>query len=138
PSSRHAPVVVGVDGSAHSVAAVDFAVAEAARRKVDLVAVHAWRDTGALPIPADWAAVRTAADALLAERMAGYEQDYPEVTFRRIVVSDRPVLALQEAAAQAQLLVVGSRGRGGFAGMLLGSVGNALLHTVECPMVVVR
>ncbi|WP_040796720.1 universal stress protein [Nocardia higoensis] len=137
-SSRRAPVVVGVDGSAHSAAAVDFAVAEAARRKVDLVAVHSWCDAGAVTIPADWEAVRTAEEAVLAERLAGYEQDYPEVTIRRIVVSERPVPALQEAAAQAQLLVVGSRGRGGFAGMLLGSTSNALLHTVECPMVVVR
>ncbi|MBF6353952.1 universal stress protein [Nocardia higoensis] len=135
---RRAPVVVGVDGSRHSAAAVDFAVAEAARRGVDLVAVHSWCDTSTVCLPADWEAIRTAEEAVLAERMAGYGQDYPEVTIRRIVVSDRPVRALHQAAAQAQMLVVGSRGRGGFTGMQLGSTSNALLHMVECPMVVVR
>ncbi|HLS79224.1 MAG TPA: universal stress protein [Nocardia sp.] len=136
--ARRAPVVVGVDGSEHSVAAVEFALIEASRREVDLIAVHAWCDAGAVTIPADWAAVRTAEEAVLAERLAGYEQQYPEVAIRRVVVSDRPVPALHAAAASAQLLVVGSRGRGGFTGMLLGSVSNALLHTVACPMVVVR
>ncbi|WP_067856558.1 universal stress protein [Nocardia shimofusensis] len=135
---HRAPVVVGVDGSPHSVAAVDFAIEEAARREVELVAVHSWCDTSTVALPADWEAIRTAEEAVLAERMAGYGQDYPEVTIRRIVVSDRPVRALREAARQAQLLVVGSRGRGGFAGMQLGSTSNALLHIVACPMVVVR
>jgi len=136
--SRRAPVVVGVDGSPHSVAALDFAVEEAARRKVELIAVHSWCDTSTITLPADWEAIRTEEEAVLAERLAGYGEDYPEVTIHRIVVSDRPVRALHEASAQAQLLVVGSRGRGGFAGMLLGSTSNALLHVVECPMVVVR
>lgn len=136
--SRRAPVVVGVDGSPQSVAALEFAVEEAARRKVELVAVHSWCDTSTITLPADWSAIRTAEEALLAERLAGYGEDYPEVTIRRIVVSDRPIRALHEAAATAQLLVVGSRGRGGFAGMMLGSTSNALLHMIECPMVVVR
>ncbi|MEV0032487.1 universal stress protein [Nocardia sp. NPDC050793] len=133
------PILVGVDGSENSVPAVEYAFDEAARRKVDLVALHAWSDSSSIDFAtAEWESIRESERALLAERLAGYAERYPEVTVRRIVVSDRPVRALLEASADAQLVVVGSHGRGGFAGMLLGSTNNALLHVVECPMVVVR
>ncbi|SLJ82536.1 Universal stress family protein [Mycobacteroides abscessus subsp. abscessus] len=75
---------------------------------------------------------------MLAERLAGFAEQYPDVQVRRIVVPDRPVRALLDASADAQLVVVGSRGRGGFTGMLLGSTSNALLHVVECPITVIR
>ncbi|WP_067834367.1 universal stress protein [Nocardia lijiangensis] len=133
------PVLVGVDGSENSVAAVEYAFDQAARRKVELVALHAWRDSSSIDLSvADWDSIRESERALLAERLAGFAERYPDVTVRRIVVSDRPVRALLEASTDAQLVVVGSHGRGGFSGMLLGSTSNALLHVVECPIVVIR
>ncbi|MGV9818681.1 universal stress protein [Nocardia xishanensis] len=133
------PILVGVDGSENSVPAVRYAFDQAARRKVELVALHAWRDTSSIDLPApEWDSIRETERATLAERLAGFGEEYPDVTVRRIVVSDRPVRALLEASADAQLVVVGSHGRGGFSGMLLGSTSNALLHAVECPIVVLR
>ncbi|MFF0526760.1 universal stress protein [Nocardia amikacinitolerans] len=137
--SLTAPILVGVDGSENSAPAVEYAFEQAARRKVELVAVHAWSDSSSIDLPmTDWDTIRESERALLGERLAGYGEQYPDVTVRRIVVLDRPVRALLEAAADAQLVVVGSHGRGGFASMLLGSTSNALLHVVDCPMVVVR
>ncbi len=132
------PVLVGVDGSECSVAAVQYAFAEAARRKVDLVALHSWSDASTIALPANWDDVAEEERAVLAERLAGFAEQYPDVQVRRIVVPDRPVRALLDASADAQLVVVGSRGRGGFTGMLLGSTSNALLHVVECPITVIR
>ncbi|WP_431955720.1 universal stress protein [Nocardia lijiangensis] len=133
------PVLVGVDGSENSVAAVEYAFDQAARRKAELVALHAWRDSSSIDLSvADWDSIRESERALLAERLAGFGERYPDVTVRRIVVADRPVRALLEASTDAQLVVVGSHGRGGFSGMLLGSTSNALLHVVECPIVVIR
>jgi nucleotide-binding universal stress UspA family protein len=75
---------------------------------------------------------------LLAERLAGWQQEYPDVAVARVVTRDRPVRSLLQAAGAAQLVVVGSRGRGGFAGMLLGSTSHALTYHCPCPLVVVR
>ncbi|MGW4121871.1 universal stress protein [Nocardia sp. NPDC004711] len=138
PVSAEQPVLVGVDGTPNSVPALTLAFEEASRRKVGLDALHAWSDTnrGGLPLPG-WDAVRDRETELLAERVAGFGERYPDVQVRRILVRDRPIQSLLEAAENAQLLVVGSHGRGGFAGMLLGSTSNALLHSVECPMIVV-
>ncbi|MGW0179445.1 universal stress protein [Nocardia sp. NPDC003345] len=133
------PVLVGVDGSDNSVPAVELAFDEAARRGVGVVALHAWSDTSGLDIPVrDWDGARASAEALLAESLAGYAQRYPDLEVRRIVTADRPVRSLLDASVDAQLLVVGSHGRGGFAGMLLGSTSNALLHSVDTPMIIVR
>jgi nucleotide-binding universal stress UspA family protein len=133
------PVVVGVDGTPLSEAAVDFAFDAAAVRNTGLVAVHAW--TGAIP-PADRAGTRAAEgqreDRLLAEALAGWQQKYPDVDTTRLTVQDRPVRVLLEQAEAAQLLVVGSRGQGGFTGMLLGSTSTALLYCTPCPLAVVR
>jgi nucleotide-binding universal stress UspA family protein len=74
----------------------------------------------------------------LAARLAGWAEKYPEVEVRRVVERDRPAPALLEQAAGAQLVVVGSRGRGGLAGMLLGSVSHNVLHHSPCPVLVVR
>ncbi|MET8428522.1 universal stress protein [Nocardia sp. NPDC004860] len=138
PVSAEKPVLVGVDGTPNSVPALRLAFEEASRRKVGLDALHAWSDTNrdGLPLPG-WDAVRDRETELLAERLAGFGERYPDVEVRRILVRDRPIQSLLEAAENAQLLVVGSHGRGGFAGMLLGSTSNALLHSVECPMIVV-
>jgi nucleotide-binding universal stress UspA family protein len=137
--AAHLPVVVGIDGSPASVEATQIAFAEASRRGVDLVAVHAWSDDSLFAVSGvDWAAVATGEEELLAERLAGTAEDYPDVTVHRVVVRDQPARYLAEQAEMAQLLVVGSHGRGGFAGMLLGSVSTALAHTVSIPLIVAR
>ncbi|MEV2226897.1 universal stress protein [Nocardia vinacea] len=131
--------MVGVDGSPNSLPAIELAFEEAARRKVGLTALHTWSDASGVDLPhSGWEAARESEQALLAENMAGYRDRYPEVPVLRILKLDRPVRALLDESANAQLVVVGSRGRGGFASMVLGSTSNALLHTVECPMIVVR
>ncbi|MFI9415373.1 universal stress protein [Nocardia gamkensis] len=131
-------VLVGVDGTMTSVPALEVAYEEAARRKVGLIALHAWSDASGIDLMPGWDAVRQREDALLAENLAGFGERYPEVPVRRVLVRDRPVRSLLDESEDAQLLVVGSHGRGGFTGMLLGSTSAALLHSVECPMIVVR
>ncbi|WP_280368604.1 universal stress protein [Nocardia wallacei] len=138
------PVVVGVDGSPTSEAAIAAAFAEAAARGTDLVAVHAWgdwefgqfagRDDVFLP-NADY---EQAEEAILAERLAGWQEKYPEVTVSRKVYLFQPAARLQEWSDTAQLIVVGSRGRGGFAGLLLGSTANKLVQHAHCPVMVVH
>ena len=135
------PVVVGIDGSPVSEAALAFAYEAAADRSAPLVAVHAWMDAVVDPIMLpliDRELVETEEAVVLAERLAGWAEKYPEVPVRRVVVLDRPAHALVEAARDAQLLVVGSRGRGSVRGLLLGSVGHAVLHRSPCPVAIVR
>lgn len=144
PSAPGGPVVVGVDGSELSERAVGWAFDAAARRGVGLVAVHAWQPPWATEV--EWAladldlvrALRQSAAVTLAESLAGWSQERPDVPVEQRVVRAHPVRALTDASGEAQLLVVGSRGRGGFAGSLLGSVSQAALHHADCPVVVVR
>jgi nucleotide-binding universal stress UspA family protein len=138
---RPEPVVVGVDGSPGSAVAVAFAVDEAVLRGVPLVAVHAWRDVlvDAMMAPlVDWDAVESEEREVLAERLAGIRTEQPDLVVRKLVVRDRPARALIEESRTAQLVVVGSRGRGGVQGLLLGSVSQQLLHHAHCPVAVVR
>ncbi|PBC40065.1 universal stress protein [Rhodococcus sp. ACS1] len=136
-------VVVGVDGSAHSEPAISMAFEEAALRQCELVAVHAWSDID-LPVHFEggsvsgWKQIVTQETALLSESLAGRAEDFPDVKVRTMVVMDRPVRNLREQADNARLLVVGSRGRGGFTSMLLGSTSRALMHSVRCPLLIVR
>lgn len=134
------PVVVGVDGSPASEAAIAYAFEQAAFRDAELVAVHAWSDLTieASPVVYDVDAVEQEARRVLAERLAGWSDKYPDVTVRRVTTEDRPVQALLTAAADAQLLVVGCRGRGGFASLLLGSTSQSLLYHATLPIVIVR
>jgi nucleotide-binding universal stress UspA family protein len=142
-SADTGPVVVGVDGSPVSEAALAFAFEAAAARQADLVAVHAWRDTvfeAAVAPLLDWDAIEADEHRVLAERLAGWGAKYPDVEVRRVVVRDRPAHALIEQAtgAAAQLVVVGSHGRGSATGLMLGSVSHAALHHSPCPVAVVR
>jgi nucleotide-binding universal stress UspA family protein len=134
-----APVLVGIDGSPASLSATEIAFDEASRRGVDLATLHAWRDVTMLELPGlDLKAMEAQAQVALAERLAGFQERYPDVTVRRVVVCDQPARVLVEHAKGAQLVVVGSHGRGGFAGMLLGSVSTAIVHAIRTPAIVAR
>ncbi|RVW08720.1 universal stress protein [Prescottella agglutinans] len=141
------PVVVGVDGSPAGEPATAAAFEEASLHHAELVALHAWSDRDlavfgtAPPNRGDrieWPSTEAAERAVLAEALAGWQEKYPDVAVRTIVVQDRPVRNLLMHGTGARLIVVGSRGRGGFQGMTLGSTSTALLHTVTCPLLVVR
>jgi nucleotide-binding universal stress UspA family protein len=135
------PVVVGVDGSPVSEGAVEVAFEAAAVRGVSLVAVHAWSDLltnpGPYPTP-DRVALEQQGRAELAERLAGWGGKYPDVPVRRVVVPAGPARALVEQSVAAQLVVLGSHGRGGLGALLLGSVSNTVLHRSGCPVMIVR
>jgi nucleotide-binding universal stress UspA family protein len=137
--AREGPVVVGVDGTGAAEAAVGFAYEEAALRRAPLLAVHAWRDGPAEPAPVpDRAAVEERGRAVLAERLAGWGAKYPDVEVVRLVAREAAADLLVEQSAGAALVVVGSRGRGALTGLVLGSVGHALLHRSGCPVAVLR
>jgi len=139
PHPSQAPVVVGVDGSPASEYALAIAFEQASFRGVDLVAVHAWGDSGMFEFPgADWSTLQEVGEETLSERLSGWQERYPDVLVRRVVVPDRPAHQLIEQSESAQLLVVGSHGRGGFAGMLLGSVSTAVIHSARMPVIVAR
>jgi nucleotide-binding universal stress UspA family protein len=141
PRNQEGPVVVGVDGSPVSEAALAFAFDAAAARGVEMVALHAWSPTAidrALEPVIDWNAVAIEEDAVLAERLAGWGQKYPQVTVRRTVVRDGAARALVDASRDAQLVMVGSHGRGNVTGLLLGSVSHGVLHAAHCPVAIVR
>lgn len=134
-----APVVVGIDGSPASERATALAFDEASCRGVPLVALHAWSDVGVMPIlNVDRRDYEVQGHEVLAERLAGYQEQYPDVSVERRVVCDHPARWLIKAAEEAQLVVVGSRGRGGFASQLLGSVSSAVVQAAGIPVIVVR
>lgn len=127
--------VVGVDGSPGSAAAVDLAFDEAALHAAVLRALYVWHPT---PLGAvnEEAAVQECR-RVLSETVAGRTAAHPEVDLRHEVVRGHPVRVLTEAAEHALGLVVGTRGHGGFSGMLLGSVSQGVLHHARCPVLVV-
>lgn len=139
-----APVVVGIDGSPLSEAALAYAFEEASLRSAPLVAVNAWTDADTTVLFSqvrayfDYEPVRQTQTRLLAERLAGWREKYPDVDVERVVVEDKPRHQLIELSDTAQLIVVGSRGRGGIPGALLGSVSRALVHHAACPVMVVK
>ncbi|WP_026454933.1 universal stress protein [Saccharomonospora iraqiensis] len=137
------PVLVGVDGSPVSERAIGYAFSEASFRGVDLLAVHTWSDADMdvftdQRMYFDWEPIRDVEERRLAERLAGWREQYPDVTVHRELVKDRPRHELLERSGHAQLVVVGSRGRGGFRGMLLGSTSQALIHHAQCPVMIAR
>jgi len=142
------PVLLAVDGSPAGERAVEFAFAEAALRGAPLVALHVWNTWSErayegpgdplTAVVADADRLREAEQRLLAGAVAAWQEAYPEVTVERRLVRSRVRNALIDASREAQLVVVGARGSGGFTGLLLGSVSQALLHHAHCPVTVVR
>lgn len=139
PDPHNAPVLLGTDGSPASELATAIAFDEASRRCVDLVAFHAWSDAAVVDVfEIDWPAVEDEAERSLAESLAGWQERYPDVTVHRRIAQDRAARHLIDQSQTAQLVVVGSHGRGGLSRMVLGSVSNAVLHSVRIPVIVAR
>ena len=139
PRAGHAPILIGTDRSPPSESATSIAFDEASRRGVDLVVLYAWCDVGAEAMPeVDWPALKSVEDKILAEHLARWQRQYPDVVVRRDVVFDQPSRRLVERSESVQLVVVGSRGRGGFEGMLLGSVSEAVVQATQTPVIVAR
>ncbi len=138
-------VVVGVDGSPHSLKALEWAFEQASYTGSALHVLHSWE------IPPTWSMVevpsyepevliRDYGNAELretSEAMAGFREDFPDVKVRQEVMKGSPVKSLVKASQNAALLVVGSRGLGGFRGLLLGSVSHAVVHKAACSVAVV-
>jgi len=136
PPRQDGPVVVGVDGSPNSQAALSFAFETAALRGASLTVVHAWSDRPLRDLPMDWQLMQDESEAL-SRLLVDDRARYPDVPVEQVVVRDGPAHVLLEHARTAQLVVVGSRGRGGFRGLLLGSTSQAMIHHAACPVVVV-
>ncbi|MFI1460520.1 universal stress protein [Nocardia carnea] len=129
------PVVVGVDGSARSAEAIEIGFEEASRHGVGLAAVTTWSEFFRYISRAE---MQEEARAIQAESLAGYGERYPDVPVTHVVVEERPARRLLREAEGAQLVVVGSHGRGGFAGMTLGSTSQAVLHGISVPLIIAR
>ena len=139
PDPQHAPVLVGIDGSPASELATEIAFGQASRRAVELIALHAWSDVPAFDLEGlDWSALVSAEERTFADSLVGWQERYPNVTVQRVVVCDEPARQLIEKSQSAQLVVVGSHGRGGFDRLMLGSVSNTVLHSVRIPVIVAR
>ncbi|WP_018653222.1 universal stress protein [Actinomadura flavalba] len=142
--AAYGEVAVAVDGSEVAAAAIDFAFEAASLRGARLRAVLAWEE----PMPLGGAALGpiiyeayedgSVQERELAEALAGRRERYPDVEVVAEVVPGRPVRVLTGVSARADLLVLGSRGRGGFKGLLLGSVGQAMVNRSHCPLAIVH
>jgi nucleotide-binding universal stress UspA family protein len=137
------PILLAADGSPASHNAVGFAFEEAAMREVPLVALHVWTHP-ATPAPGDMqppvydtAIVQGDETEVLAEAVAGWREQFPDVVLRRRVVHGHVRRTIIEATREAQMVVLGARGFGGFTGLLLGSVSQAVLHHAACPTAIV-
>ncbi|MCO1616611.1 MULTISPECIES: universal stress protein [Micromonospora] len=134
------PVVAGSDGSESALRALGFAVERAAQRDVPLRVLRAWEPPGDRWVPPDFdpeqvaASERAAAEA----ELAPWRESFPDVPVEIEAVPGSASALLVEASRSAQLVVVGSRGRGGLRGMLLGSVSQQLIQHSHCPVAVVR
>lgn len=137
PGSPVGQIVVGVDASPSSAAAVELAFSEAAARNASLRAVYATpaRDSGAAMY--GQRLDEDEARRQLSDAVASVAESHPAVKVVEEVAEGHPVGVLVRASAEADLLVVGQRGRGGFARLLLGSVSRGVLHHATCPVMVV-
>jgi nucleotide-binding universal stress UspA family protein len=140
-------IVVGVDHSEGAKAALRFALGEAKLRQASLRVVHAWQlgyvsasfDPGSYPVlGGELGDLRGAAETALAATLQEVVPDAAEVEIERRVVEGAPAAVLVDESREADLLVVGSRGLGGFSGLLLGSVSQQCAHHAACPVVIVR
>lgn len=135
-------VIVGVDGSTDSTAALRFAFEAAARRGTGLTVVHAWDldvdgTAASLVWSVDWQQADEQERALVAESVAGFATEFPTVDVRRHLVRGHPVAELVRQSENAALLVLGTRGRGNVKGWVLGSVSQRVLHDAHCPVAIV-
>lgn len=134
-------IVVGADDSTRSQRAVDFAFGQADSRGIGLTAVLSWigpdLDATTSP-PHEWEQAAEDERVLLAEALAGRCAEHPDVDVVEKTALGDPTAALVDESRGAELLVVGSHGRGGLGGLVLGSVSQALLHRAHCPVAVVR
>jgi nucleotide-binding universal stress UspA family protein len=133
PAQPRDEVVAGVDGSPASSRVLAFAFAEAELRGHALRVVHAWSWTGLEPSDGEGPE-----RAVLRDALAGHRENHPGVHVIEEIVQGHPVEVLREAATGAGLLVVGTHGYGTFAGMVLGSVSQAMLQHSPAPLAVVR
>jgi nucleotide-binding universal stress UspA family protein len=140
-------IVVGVDGSEGAKAALRFALDEAKLRQATLRAVHTWQFgytggfglEGYAPVAgADFSDMRRAAEVALDATLHAAVLDDDDVVIERRIVEGGAATVLVDESRNADLLVVGSRGHGGFAGLLLGSVSQQCAQHAACPVVIVR
>lgn len=132
-------IVAGVDGSAESLAAVDWAAREAVVRGVPLHVVHAWLwQPLDVPVVQDRETQAAAADAVLREAVTRVAGRYPDLALTSEVVQDTPVAGLLREAEKSRMLVLGSRGHGALVGFLLGSYGQQVIAASTRPVVSVR
>ncbi|GAA1388054.1 universal stress protein [Catellatospora chokoriensis] len=136
------PIVVGVDDSPAGAAAIEAAFVTAEQHQAELLAVRTWTypvmaTLYTPPVPADCGPVEDAERLVLADAVAAGSARHPKVEVREQLVCGGPGRTLVQLSELAQLLVVGARGRGGFAGLLLGSVSQQILHHAACPVLVV-
>lgn len=135
---RSLPVLLGIDGSPASEAATALAFDEASQRGVDLVALHGSSDLStAMPGGPERDIYEQEGADILGERLSGWLDQYPDVRVSRKIVPDQPAHWLLEESKRAQLVVVGSRGRGGFKRLLLGSVSTTVTESSTTPVIVV-
>jgi nucleotide-binding universal stress UspA family protein len=130
------PVIAGVDTSRQAETVLGFAFAEADWHGRSLRVIHTWSPVVNEATYKD--TVRQQEELELAEALAGWGERYPHISAERILVEADAVTALVEASEQASLVVVGSRGRGRFTSLLLGSVSYAVTHHAHCPVAIVR
>jgi nucleotide-binding universal stress UspA family protein len=136
-------IVVGVDGSPHGLRALRFALAEAQLRGCSLKAVSVWHippaayDGGWAPPPVEYEAMEEGTKKVLATSLTEVDAVGSGIAVTSLVREGQPAEVLVEEAKDADLLVVGSRGLGGFRGLLLGSVGQQVAHHAPCPVVIV-
>jgi nucleotide-binding universal stress UspA family protein len=141
PAARR--IVVGVDGSGGSAAALEFACRRAELTGETVVAVHAWKIGAVLmdrqgQLPPGIGPSIEERERLLSESAAGVRSDHPDVTLLQEAIPESPGQALVDESTNASLVVTGSHGRGAFAGMLLGSVSHEVLCRAQCPVAIVR
>ncbi|MEV4382019.1 universal stress protein [Streptosporangium sp. NPDC049644] len=137
----HGEITVGIDGSDACDPALAYAFEQAKLRGCTLRAIYAWQ----LPVHAyapettyDMDEIRIAQYAVVADRLATWQQKYPEVSLIEDIRCAHPVEALTKASTGSDLVVVGSHGRGALGSLLLGSVSRGVLHHAHCAVAVVR